>query len=65
MKRILKIAQNELRNLFYTPVAWFTLIVFWWMCAFFYTLRLYRLGPRMYNAALEYPFLPFFPILRH
>ncbi|QEC45212.1 Gldg family protein [Pseudobacter ginsenosidimutans] len=60
MKRILTIAKNELRNLFYTPVAWFTLIVFWWMCALFYTMRLARIGPRMYHAALEYPYLPFF-----
>ncbi|NML21163.1 ABC transporter permease subunit [Pseudoflavitalea sp. G-6-1-2] len=59
MKRILTIAKNELRNLFYTPVAWFTLIVFWWMCAFFYTMPLARLGPRMYNVALEFPYLPF------
>ncbi|MCD2425682.1 Gldg family protein [Niabella pedocola] len=58
MRLILKIAKNELRNLFYTPVAWFTLIVFWVMCAFFYTHRLQRIGPRMYSTAKEYPYLP-------
>ncbi|MBO9633957.1 MAG: Gldg family protein [Chitinophagaceae bacterium] len=60
MKRILTIAKNELRNLFYTPVAWFTLIVFWWMCALFYTAPLALLGPRLYRAGLENPTLPLF-----
>ncbi|MGN6417850.1 MAG: Gldg family protein [Pseudobacter sp.] len=59
MRRILIIAKNELRNLFYTPVAWFTLIVFWWICALFYTMRFARVGPRLYYSALEYPHLPF------
>ncbi|WP_142687779.1 ABC transporter permease subunit [Chitinophaga polysaccharea] len=33
MKITIKIARNELRNLFYSPVAWFTLIVFLIVCA--------------------------------
>ncbi|NML19227.1 ABC transporter permease subunit [Pseudoflavitalea sp. G-6-1-2] len=60
MKRILTIAKNELRNLFYTPVAWFTLIVFWWMCALFYTMPLAVIGPRLYRAGLANPTFPLF-----
>jgi ABC-2 type transport system permease protein len=37
MKMILKIARNELRNLFYSPVAWFLSIAFMVQCAVFYT----------------------------
>ncbi len=37
MKLIYKIAQNEIRNLFYSPVAWFLGVAFWIMCAYFYT----------------------------
>jgi ABC-2 type transport system permease protein len=37
MKIIFKIAKNELRNLFYSPVAWFLAIAFFIQCAFFYT----------------------------
>jgi ABC-2 type transport system permease protein len=37
MKTIFQIAKNELRNLFYSPIAWFLLIVFMVMCAYFYT----------------------------
>ncbi|MGF6849344.1 ABC-2 type transport system permease protein [Chitinophaga sp. W3I9] len=37
MKTIFQIAKNELRNLFYSPIAWFLLIVFLVMCAYFYT----------------------------
>ncbi|MGN7786540.1 Gldg family protein [Niabella sp. 22666] len=55
MKLIFKIAKNELRHLFYTPVAWFLLIVFWVLCAFFYEGHFYRLGIRMYNVLKEYP----------
>lgn len=34
---ISKIAKNELRNLFYSPVAWFLAIAFMVQCAWFYT----------------------------
>ena len=37
MKVILKIAGNELRTLFYSPIAWFTLIVFWVQVALIFT----------------------------
>ncbi|MGN6420264.1 MAG: ABC transporter permease subunit [Pseudobacter sp.] len=36
MKLIFKIARTELRNLFYSPVAWFLFIAFMVQCAFFY-----------------------------
>ncbi|MDR6785705.1 ABC-2 type transport system permease protein [Pedobacter africanus] len=36
MKIIFKIAQNEIRNLCYSPVAWFLAIVFLAQCAYFY-----------------------------
>jgi len=41
MKIIIKIAKNELRNLFYSPVAWFLVIAFMVQCALFYTGSLY------------------------
>src|SRR6187402_2054897 len=41
MRIIFKIAKNELRNLFYSPVAWFVSIVFLILCAYFYTAYLY------------------------
>lgn len=37
MKTSIKIARNELRNLFYSPIAWFTLIVFLVVCAVSFT----------------------------
>jgi ABC-2 type transport system permease protein len=37
MKLIYKIARTELRNLFYSPVAWFLFIAFLVQCAYFYT----------------------------
>jgi len=40
MKMIFKIAKNELRNLFYSPVAWFLAIAFMVQCAYFYTYAL-------------------------
>lgn len=36
MKKIRKIAKTELRNLFYSPVAWFLCIAFLVQCAFFF-----------------------------
>jgi ABC-2 type transport system permease protein len=38
---IFKIARNELRNLFYSPVAWFITLVFFITCAVLYTNKLY------------------------
>src|ERR1700744_3493896 len=45
MNIIFKIAKNELRNLFYSPVAWFLAIVFLIQCAVFYcgSINLYAL----------------------
>ena len=37
MKIIFKIAKNEFRYLFYSPIAWFLLVVFLVQCAVFYT----------------------------
>ena len=44
MKLILKITRNELRNLFYSPVAWFLLIVFLIQCAVVFTSLLYPIA---------------------
>jgi ABC-2 type transport system permease protein len=44
MKMISKIAKNELRNLFYSPVAWFLAIAFMVQCAWFYTNALLYMG---------------------
>lgn len=41
---ISKIAKNELRNLFYSPVAWFLAIAFMVQCAWFYTNALLYMG---------------------
>lgn len=38
---IFKIARNELRNLFYSPVAWFITLVFFITCAVLFTNKLY------------------------
>lgn len=42
MKIIFKIAKNELRNLFYSPVAWFLAIALLIQCAVFYTSILHQ-----------------------
>lgn len=44
MKLIYKIALNEIRNLFYSPVAWFLGIAFWILCALGYTDGLSRMA---------------------
>jgi ABC-2 type transport system permease protein len=59
MRLIIKIAKNELRNLFYTPVAWFLLILFWVLCSLFYVQRFSRLANNMYNAIQEYPYIKY------
>jgi ABC-2 type transport system permease protein len=41
MKLTFKIAKTELRNLFYSPVAWFLAIAFMIQCGWFYTYALY------------------------
>lgn len=42
MKMIFKVAKTELKNLFYSPVAWFLMIVFLIQCATVYTNMLER-----------------------
>ena len=52
MKMILKIARTELRNLFYSPVAWFLTIVFLVQCGMYYTEMVYNMA-RYQEYALE------------
>lgn len=44
MRIITRIAKNELRHLFYSPVAWFLAIVMLVMCASFYTNLIYLIS---------------------
>jgi ABC-2 type transport system permease protein len=41
MKIIFKITRTELQNLFYSPVAWFLIILFFIQCAYFYMAAFY------------------------
>lgn len=41
---IVKVAKNELRNLFYSPVAWFLAVIFMIVCGVFYSGVLYKLA---------------------
>lgn len=56
MRTVLKIAINELRDLFYSPVAWVTLIVFMVMCGFFYTSSLFILTQSFHYDMLYNPY---------
>ncbi|MBN9383159.1 MAG: Gldg family protein [Chitinophagaceae bacterium] len=55
MRIICKIARNELRNLFYSPVAWFVAIVFLILCACFYTAALSPLAVWQEQMTLNNP----------
>jgi ABC-2 type transport system permease protein len=44
MRIIIKIAKNELRNLFYSPIAWFLAIIMMAMCSFYYTGMMYPIA---------------------
>jgi ABC-2 type transport system permease protein len=44
MRIVIKIAKNELRNLFYSPIAWFQFVILMVLCAFYYTTTLYYLS---------------------
>src|SRR5579859_6381829 len=55
MKPMLKIAKNELRNLFYSPVAWFLAIVYMVMCAWFYTSIIYTPAKDFYMVLRNNP----------
>lgn len=56
MKLTFKIAKAELRNLFYSPIAWFLTIAFMVECALSYTNLLYRFASQqeMGGMGLEY-----------
>ena len=56
MKTILNIAGTELRTLFYSPIAWFLMIVFMVQCGFVYfnMLDSYARGQEMGGMSLEY-----------
>lgn len=41
MKLLLKITKNELRNLFYSPVAWILMLLFLGLCSYTYTASIY------------------------
>jgi ABC-2 type transport system permease protein len=41
MKLLLKITRNELRNLFYSPVAWILMVIFLLLCSYHYTTIMY------------------------
>ncbi|MGN6418139.1 MAG: Gldg family protein [Pseudobacter sp.] len=51
MKLIFKVARTELRNLFYSPVAWFLTIAFMVQCAIFYTVLVEKMS--LYQEMLE------------
>lgn len=55
MRQILKIAKNELLNLFYSPVAWFLTITFFVMCALLYGGTMYPIAKGAY---LDYKIRP-------
>lgn len=44
MKLLFKIAKNEFRHLFYSPIAWFLLIVFLVQCAIFYVIPVFHMA---------------------
>ncbi len=44
MKVIYSIAKNEFRYLFYSPIAWFVLLVFMVQCGYFYAESIYQIA---------------------
>ena len=48
MRVVGKIAKNELRHLFYSPIAWFLAIILMVMCAFYYTGTMYMWAKSSY-----------------
>jgi gliding motility-associated transport system permease protein/gliding motility-associatede transport system auxiliary component len=55
MKMIFNIARNELRNLIYSPVAWFLTIVFLVQCSVLYTVRILKYAKRQDASVSNYP----------
>ncbi len=48
MKLLLKIIKNELRNLFYSPVdAWILMVIFLLLCSYHYTTIMYLWAKQM------------------
>jgi gliding motility-associated transport system permease protein/gliding motility-associatede transport system auxiliary component len=62
MYTIIKIAKNELRNLFYSPIAWFLSIIFLVMCGFYYTSAMYPWAKTMYTIYQNRPSLKYWAI---
>lgn len=48
MRVVGKIAKNELRYLFYSPIAWFLAIILMVLCSFYYTTTLYNWAKTSY-----------------
>lgn len=55
MKTTFQITKNELRNLFYSPIAWFLLIIFMVMCGYFYTGPTYLWAKATQMSTSAYP----------
>lgn len=53
MRMVFNVAKAELRNLFYSPVAWFLAIAFLVQCGYYYISSMYPIA-KMQEAALEY-----------
>lgn len=62
MYTIIKIAKNELRNLFYSPTAWFLSIIFLVMCGFYYTSTMYPWAKTMHTIYQNRPSLKYWAI---
>jgi gliding motility-associated transport system permease protein/gliding motility-associatede transport system auxiliary component len=62
MYTIIKIAKNELRNLFYSPIAWFLSIIFLVMCGFYYTSTMYPWAKTMHTIYQNKPSLRYWAI---
>lgn len=56
MQTTFKIAKNEFRHLFYSPIAWFLSIIFLVMCSFFYTGILYSWAKASYLVYSNKPY---------
>ncbi|HVK46447.1 MAG TPA: Gldg family protein [Pseudobacter sp.] len=62
---VIQIAKAELRNLFYSPVAWFLAIAFLVLCGYFYTATMYPIAKGQDIAAELFPgknMLELFPL---
>lgn len=55
MRIITKIAKNELRNLFYSPIAWFLFVILMILCAYYYAGAMYLMAKQMDPLYRNYP----------